>query len=167
MSALPERVALFPGTFDPITFGHIEIVNRALQLFDRVVVGVGVNTQKANMFSPEQRCDWIKESFANQDRVRIEIFTKLTVQFAHDVGANFLLRGLRDAFDFQYEKNINFLNKHLDKSIETVFLVSDADTQTVSSTLVREIIRFGGDLSGLVPGHIIRSIADSLHTPAE
>jgi pantetheine-phosphate adenylyltransferase len=152
------RIALFPGSFDPITFGHIEIVRRGLALFDEVIVGVGVNSTKQTMFPLEQRMKWIHEAFSDEPRVRIEAFEGLTVGYAHSVGARFLLRGLRDAPDFQYEKGINFLNKHLEAGIETVFLISDASTQTVSSTLVREVIRYRGSLEGLVPPGIIADV---------
>lgn len=155
---MSKRIALFPGSFDPITVGHVEIIRRGLSLFDEVIVGLGVNTQKKTMFSPEQRMRWIQAAFQDEPRVRIEQFSGLTVKFAQESGAQFLLRGLRDAFDFQYEKNINFLNKHLQEGIETVFLISDAETQTVSSSLVREIIHFGGTLNGLVPHEVIREI---------
>ena len=155
---MPPQIALFPGSFDPITYGHIEIVKRGLTLFDEVVVGIGVNSTKQTMFDLEQRLDWIKRSFAEESRVRIGSFESLTVQYAQEAGAGFLLRGLRDAPDFQYEKNVFFLNHHLDRQIETVFLVSDAPTQVVSSSLVREIIRYGGSLEGLLPPHIIDDI---------
>jgi len=155
---MPPNVALFPGSFDPITYGHIEIVKRGLALFDEVVIGIGVNSSKQTMFELEQRLDWIRRSFEGESRVRIGSFERLTVQYAQEVGAGFLLRGLRDAPDFQYEKNVFFLNHHLDRQIETVFLVSDAPTQVVSSSLVREIIRYGGSLEGLLPPHIIADI---------
>lgn len=154
----PARIAVFPGSFDPITFGHIEIVRRGLKFFDEIVVGIGINTQKKTMFSLEQRRAWIQRVFEAEPRVTIEGFEGLTVTFARDQGAGFLLRGLRDAPDFQYEKNVNFLNKHLDNSVETVFLISDAATQTVSSSLVREIIRYKGQLEGLLPESIIQDI---------
>lgn len=150
-----SRIALFPGSFDPITNGHVEIVRRGLALFDEVVVGVGINSQKKTMFNPEQRMAWITAAFADEPRVRVGKFQGLTVKYAQEIGATFLLRGLRDASDFQYEKNINFLNKHLAEGIETVFLVSDSATQTVSSSLVREILRFKGDVRGLVPAVVI------------
>ncbi len=155
---MSKRVALFPGSFDPITFGHIEIVKRGLEVFDEIVVGLGINTQKKTMFTPEQRLGWIERAFADEDRVKISQFQGLTVRFAHEVGAQFLLRGLRDQTDFVYEKNINFLNKHLEQGIETVFLVSDPSTQTISSSLVREIIHFEGKLEGLVPDFIVAEI---------
>ncbi|MFW5658422.1 MAG: pantetheine-phosphate adenylyltransferase [Bacteroidota bacterium] len=155
---MSKRIALFPGSFDPITFGHIEIVKRGLEVFDEIVVGLGINTQKKTMFTPEQRLSWIARAFADEDRVKISQFEGLTVRFAREVGAQFLLRGLRDQTDFVYEKNINFLNKHLEQGIETVFLVSDPSTQTISSSLVREIIHFEGKLEGLIPDFIVQEI---------
>lgn len=155
---MPARIALFPGSFDPITFGHIDLVRRGLALFDEVIVGVGNNSAKQTMFPLEQRIKWIKDTFADEPRVRIQSFEGLTVGLAREMGAKFLLRGLRDAPDFQYEKGINFLNKHLEAGIETVFLISDSNTQTVSSSLVREVIRYKGSLEGLVPPAIITDV---------
>lgn len=155
---MSQRIALFPGSFDPITFGHIEIVKRGLAVFDEIVVGLGINTQKKTMFTQAQRERWIKQAFADEPRVKMRSFSGLTVRFAHEVGAQFLLRGLRDQTDFVYEKNINFLNKHLEEGIETVFLVSDPASQTISSSLVREIIHFEGKLDGLIPNFIVEEI---------
>ncbi|MCS7188979.1 MAG: pantetheine-phosphate adenylyltransferase [Bacteroidia bacterium] len=150
--------ALFPGSFDPITNGHIEIIQRGLALFDEIIVGIGVNNSKQAMFSPEQRYSWIQETFAQEPRVKVHIYTGLTVEFANKVNARFILRGLRSAPDYEYERNIDLLNKYLDSSIETFYLLSSPQTSFVSSTLVKEIIRFHGHLEGLLPPHIIRDI---------
>ncbi len=152
------RRALFPGSFDPITLGHIEIIQRGLGLFDEIVVGLGLNTSKQPMFSPEDRLRWIQEAFAHEPRVIVRPYTSLTVLFAREVGARFILRGLRSAPDYEYERNIDLLNKQLDPSIETFYLLSSPETSFVSSTLVREVIRFHGHLEGLLPEHIIRDI---------
>ncbi|RMF53622.1 MAG: pantetheine-phosphate adenylyltransferase [Bacteroidetes bacterium] len=150
--------ALFPGSFDPITNGHIEIIRRGLALFDEIVVGLGLNTSKQPMFSPDQRLRWIVEAFRDEPRVQVRPYTGLTVQFAREVNAQFILRGLRSAPDYEYERNIDLLNKYLDPSIETFYLFSSPETSFVSSTLVREVIRFHGHLEGLLPPHIIRDI---------
>jgi pantetheine-phosphate adenylyltransferase len=155
---MQERAALFPGSFDPITYGHIEVVKRGLKLMDRIIIGVGENTAKSTMFSLERRMGWIQGFFRDEPRVEITSFSGLTVEFARQCDCRFLLRGIRDASDFQYEKNVKFLNKHLDSDIETIFLIADAATQTVSSSLVREIIRFRGNLDTLVPEEIIADI---------
>ncbi|MCS7296808.1 MAG: pantetheine-phosphate adenylyltransferase [Bacteroidia bacterium] len=150
--------ALFPGSFDPITNGHIEIIQRGLTLFDEIVVGIGLNTSKQPMFPPEQRLAWTEEAFRNEPRVQVRAYTGLTVRFAREIGARYILRGLRSAPDYEYERNIDLLNKYLDPEIETFYLMSSPATSFVSSTLVREVIRFHGHLEGLLPPHIIRDI---------
>jgi pantetheine-phosphate adenylyltransferase len=152
------RRALFPGSFDPITLGHIEIIQRGLSLFDEVVIGIGINTTKQAMFSPEVRQRWIEIAFQGEPRARVACYTTLTVLFAREVGAKFILRGLRSAPDYEYERNIDLLNKQLDPGIETFYLLSSPQTSFVSSTLVREVIRFRGHLEGLLPPHIIADI---------
>ncbi len=158
--------ALFPGTFDPITLGHIEIIERGLQLFDEIIIGVGINSSKQTMFSLDQRILWIQEYFLKyHQKVKVLPFDGLTVDFAKKNEIKFLLRGLRSAPDFEYEKHIFLLNKHLDDKIETVFLVSDTQYIGVSSTLVREIIKYQGKLEGLVPQNIINFINKSIYPP--
>lgn len=153
-----ERIALFPGSFDPITCGHEEIIRRSLKLFDRVIVGIGINSQKVNMYSAAQRQAWLEQLFAEESRIRVATFQGLTVQFARAQGAQFLLRGLRAAPDFEYEKNIDLLNQHLAENLQTVYLISSPATAHISSTLVREVIRFKGNLKGLVPDFMIPEI---------
>ncbi len=153
-----KRIAVFPGTFDPITLGHIELVYRSLDLFDEIVIGVGNNTAKTTMYSLEQRMKWISNHFEKYSKVKVAEFDGLTVNFAKQQGAKFLIRGLRSAPDFEYEKNIHFLNQHLDNSVETIFLISNLEYNSVSSSLVREIIKFKGNLVGLVPQEIINDI---------
>jgi pantetheine-phosphate adenylyltransferase len=152
------RRALFPGSFDPITLGHIEIIQRGLALFDEIIVGVGLNTSKQAMFSPDDRQRWIREAFQAESRVQVACYSSLTVLFAKEVEVQFILRGLRSAPDYEYERNIDLLNKQLDPTIETFYLLSSPQTSFVSSTLVREVIRFRGHLEGLLPPHIIRDI---------
>jgi pantetheine-phosphate adenylyltransferase len=158
---MSHRIALFPGSFDPITLGHTEVVQRALGFFDVVLIAVGRNTSKNTMFTVEQRVQWIEQYFADEPRVRVESFDGLTVDFARKHGASYLLRGLRSSPDFEYEKNIYLLNHHLDPNIETVFLLSKPETNHISSTLVREVIRFKGEIRGLVPEAIILEIYPS------
>ena len=116
------RICLFPGTFDPVTLGHVDIINRALPLFDKIVVGIGLNTSKAPMFSDEQRLQWIKEIYKDEDRVEGAVYEGLTIDFCRKIGAHFILRGIRYVSDFEYEKTIADANRTLDRSIETVFL---------------------------------------------
>lgn len=140
-----SRICLFPGTFDPITLGHIDIIDRALPLFDKIIVGIGINAGKAPMFSPEQRMEWVNEIYVNDSRVSCEVYEGLTVNFCQKIGARFILRGIRYVSDFEYEKTIADANRTLDKHIETVFLTGEPKFTSVASTIVRDIIKHGGD----------------------
>ena len=154
-----KRIALFPGSFDPITCGHTEIVQRGLAIFDEVFIGIGVNTTKTPTFPTGKKVQWISEIFQGEARVKVGIFSGLTVNFALSIEATFILRGLRAAPDFEYEKNIELLNKHLAPNIDTVYLVSSSTTGHISSSLVREVLRFNGNLKGLVPDIILQEIS--------
>ena len=116
------RICLFPGTFDPLTLGHVDIINRAIPLFDKIIVGIGINTSKAPMFSPEQRMSWINEIYRDEERVEGAIYEGLTIDYCKKIGAHFILRGIRYVSDFEYEKTIADANRTMDKSIETIFL---------------------------------------------
>ena len=153
-----SRICLFPGTFDPLTLGHVDIINRALPLFDTIVVGIGINTSKEPMFSPEKRLDWIKEIYKDEDRVMGAVYEGLTVEFCKKIGAHFILRGIRYVSDFEYEKTIADANRTLDRSIETIFLTGEPKYTSVASTIVRDIIRNGGDASHFLP----EVVSDSL-----
>ncbi|MEZ4986329.1 MAG: pantetheine-phosphate adenylyltransferase [Saprospiraceae bacterium] len=143
--------AVFPGSFDPITVGHAEIVKRAIPLFDEVVVAVGVNSQKKYLFPLEQRLQWLEKVFEAYPSVHIDSFEGLTAHFCNRVGAQYLVRGLRNAADFDYEKTISQLNHIVGNGIETVFLISEPSYSHISSTIVREIINGGGDASPFLP----------------
>jgi len=153
-----QRVCLFPGTFDPVTLGHVDIIDRALPLFDKIIVGIGKNTTKAPMFSPEQRLEWIKEIYKNEPRVEGAIYEGLTVDFCKKVNARFILRGIRYVSDFEYEKTIADANRTLDKGIETIFLTGEPKYTSVASTIVRDIIRNGGDASHFLPDVVFKTI---------
>jgi pantetheine-phosphate adenylyltransferase len=155
------RIALFPGTFDPITLGHVDIVNRALPLFDKIIIGVGLNAAKAPMFSAEQRLLWISEIFAGQPKVEGAVYEGLTVRYCQEIGANFILRGIRYVSDFEYEKTIADANRTLDKNIETIFLTGEPKYTSVASTIVRDIIRNHGDASQFLPAVVNQSIIDA------
>ena len=148
------QIAVFPGSFDPITVGHVDLVRRALPLFDKVIVAVGVNTQKQSLFTLEQRLDWINAVFAEEPRVEVGYFENLTAHYCHRIGARFLLRGLRNASDFDYEKTISQLNHIVGDGIETVFLISQPEFSHISSTIVREIIVGGADATPFIPAEI-------------
>ena len=153
-----ERICLFPGTFDPVTLGHVDIITRAVPLFDKIVVGIGINTSKAPMFSPEQRLNWVKEIFKEDPRVDGAVYEGLTVELCKKIGAKFILRGIRYVSDFEYEKTIADANRTLDKSIETIFLTGEPKYTSVASTIVRDIIKNGGDASPFLPPEVARTI---------
>ena len=153
-----QRIALFPGTFDPITLGHVDIINRALPLFDRIVVGIGINTAKAPMFSAEQRLSWIQEIYREEPKVEGAVFEGLTIKFCRKIEAKFILRGIRYVSDFEYEKTIADANRAMDASVETVFLTGEPKYTSVASTIVRDVIRYGGDARSFLPDPVIRSL---------
>lgn len=144
------RRAIFPGTFDPFTVGHDSITRRALELFDEVIVAVGINVRKTTMFSLEERIKAVRDLYRGEPRVRVVSFDDLTVDLAEREGAQFIVRGIRSSVDFEYEKTIADINKEL-SGIETVFLLTEAEYSTVSSTMVRELITFGRDVSKYMP----------------
>ena len=142
--------ALFPGSFDPITLGHFDIIRRALALFDEIVVAIGVNGDKNYMFTVEQRKEFIEKAFADEPKVKVTTYQGLTVDFCKEIDAQFILRGLRNPADFEFEKAIAHTNRTLSK-IETVFLLTAARTSFISSSIVRDVIRNNGDYTVLVP----------------
>jgi pantetheine-phosphate adenylyltransferase len=153
-----QRICLFPGTFDPLTLGHVDIINRALPLFDKIVVGIGLNAAKAPMFSAEQRLQWVSEIYSNDSRVEGAVYDGLTVDYCKKIGAHFILRGIRYVSDFEYEKTIADANRTLDKSIETIFLTGEPKYTSVASTIVRDILRNGGDASPFLPETVWTSL---------
>lgn len=153
-----SRICLFPGTFDPITLGHTDIINRALPLFDKVVIGIGRNASKVPMFSEEQRLKWIKDLYADEPKVDAVVYEGLTVECCKKVGANFILRGIRYVNDFEYEKAIADMNRSINGHIETVFLTCLPQYTSVASTLVRDVLKNGGDVSQFLPGIVNDSI---------
>lgn len=153
-----QRIALFPGTFDPITIGHIDIIDRAIPLFDKLIIGIGLNANKAPMFSEDQRMGWINEIYNNNPNVEAVIYDGLTINCCKRVGANFILRGIRYVNDFEYEKAIADMNRSLDYNIETVFLTCLPQYTSVASTLVRDVIRNGGDARQFLPDAVANSI---------
>jgi pantetheine-phosphate adenylyltransferase len=152
------RIALFPGSFDPFTIGHFDIVERALPLFDEIVIAIGNNTNKSGFFSIEDRIKWIKQAFKGEPKVKVESYSGLTVDFCNRIGAKFLLRGLRTSSDFEYERAIAQMNKKMYPYLESVFLLTRPEHTPISSTIVRDIIRHGGDASEFLPkGIVIKS----------
>ncbi len=153
-----QRICLFPGTFDPVTLGHIDIIDRSLPLFDKVVVGIGINASKNPMFTAEQRKQWFEEIYKNQPKIEVAIYDGLTVNFCQSIKANFILRGIRYVSDFEYEKTIADANRTMDRNIETIFLTGEPKYTSVASTIVRDIIRNGGDASHFLPSAVIKSL---------
>ena len=149
-----KRIALFPGTFDPITIGHLNLIERAMHLFDEIVIGIGNNSSKSTLFTLEQRESWINEIFKNQPKVRVLAYEGLTVNFCEDINAQYILRGLRNMSDFDYEKNIAQMNKLVKPTIETIFLMCDPAYTPISSSVVRDLIRNGGDAAAYVPKEV-------------
>lgn len=147
---MSQAIAVFPGSFDPLTIGHVSIVQRALPLFGKVVIGMGVNTTKKTMFTPEQRIAWIKSAFANEANVEVIAFEGLTVDLCKRMNARFILRGLRNGTDHDYERSIALMNKQL-SGVETVFLPAEPAHAHISSTIVRELIANKADVRALVP----------------
>jgi len=152
------RIALFPGTFDPITIGHQDIINRSLPLFDKLVIGIGRNVNKEPMFSVEQRIEWIKEIYKNNPKVEAVVYEGLTVRCCQQVGARFILRGIRYVNDFEYEKAIADMNRSLDTNIETIFLTCLPQYTSVASTLVRDVLKNGGDVMQFLPDVVAKSL---------
>jgi pantetheine-phosphate adenylyltransferase len=161
LSRMP-RSCVFPGTFDPITLGHVDIIRRSLPLFDRIIVAIGMNASKVPMFSGEQRLYWIEEIFRDEPRVTGAIYEGLTIDFCRKVDARFILRGIRYVSDFEYEKTIADANRALDPGLETVFLTGEPKYTSVASTIVRDIIRNGGDASPFLPETVMRSLSDPM-----
>lgn len=149
-----DRICLFPGTFDPVTKGHTDVIERAVSLFDKLIIGVGINSTKQPMFSIDQRVGWIKDIFRDDPRIEVRSYEGLTVNFCDTIGARYILRGIRYISDFEYEKAIADMNRLLSPHIETIFLTCSPVYSTTSSTLVRDVIRHGGDVSLFLPAEV-------------
>ena len=150
-----ERVAIFPGSFDPITIGHVDIIQRALPLFDKIIISVGSNSEKKYFFNLEKRIQWIKKVFIKNPKIEVKSYNKLTVQFAKDSNARFLIRGLRNISDFEFEKTMAHANSELNPSIESVFLLTKPKYSFITSTVVRDTIRNDGDYRKFVPNQVV------------
>jgi pantetheine-phosphate adenylyltransferase len=146
-----EKIAIFPGSFDPFTVGHESIVRRAMKLFDKIIIMIGNNTNKQSFFPLEKRLNWIKEIFDEDDNIAVETYEGLTVDFCKKVGAQYILRGLRTSADFEFERAIAQVNKQMYPDIENVFLLTSPEHTPINSTIVRDIIMHGGDASRFLP----------------
>lgn len=145
------RIALFPGSFDPITNGHYDIISRALPLFDKIIVAVGKNATKSYMFDLDTRIKWIEQTFAGEEKIEVASYAGLTVDFAKEVHANFLLRGVRNPADFEFEKAVAQANRQMLPDLDTVFLLTSARYAYISSSIVRDVLRNNGDYTLFVP----------------
>ncbi|MBV8252495.1 MAG: pantetheine-phosphate adenylyltransferase [Chitinophaga sp.] len=152
------RICLFPGTFDPITLGHTDVIDRALDLFDKLVIGIGYNSAKQPMFPLEQRMEWIRQHYKNDSRVEVASYQGLTIDFCRKIEARFILRGIRGVGDFEYEKAIADVNRTMEPSVETIFLSCSPQYASIASTLVRDIHRHGGEVSPFVPNAVLEGI---------
>lgn len=146
-----KKTAVFPGSFDPITKGHEDIILRAVPLFDEIIVAIGTNSSKKYMFSLEKRLEMIRHTFRNEPKVRVDTYLGMTVDYCKEVGANYLLRGLRTSADFEFERSIAHINQTLYPALDTVFLLSNQEYSAINSTIVRDILINGGDAMRFVP----------------
>lgn len=160
-----KKIALFPGSFDPLTAGHVDLIERGAKLFDELIVGVFVNTNKKSFFTSEEKVQLIQDALAHMPNVRvIAQASELTVVAAKKLGAQFLLRGIRSVKDYEYERDIMEMNHHLEPALETVFLLADAKHSFISSSLLKEILTFGGDVAEYLPQNIYEAIVKKRET---
>ena len=158
------RTAVYAGSFDPITRGHEDLIRRSLQFVDRIVVAVATNSSKQPLFTVDERVEFIRAAVGNDDRVDVRQFHGLLVEFARSIDARLIIRGLRAVADFEYEFQMALMNRHLEPLLETVFMVPSLDTTYISSSLVREVARFGGDITGLVHPTVATALRARLQT---
>jgi pantetheine-phosphate adenylyltransferase len=164
MPAGSQRIAVYAGSFDPITRGHEDLMLRSLEFVDRLVVAVAVNVSKQPIFSVDERVALIREAVSHEPRIEVHSFGGLLVDFAKQMGAQLFIRGLRAVSDFEYEYQMALMNRHLSPRLETVFMVPSLETTYISASLVREVARFGGDISGLVHPAVARALKERLAT---
>ena len=162
---MTERIGLYPGSFDPITNGHMDIIRRSLKVVDKLIVGIAVNVSKSEYFNTEERLQIIEEDIKNiglSDRIKIYSFEGLLMDYAKSIGANVIIRGLRAVSDFEYEFQMTGMNARLEPSIETVFLMSSENQHFISSKLVKEVFKFNGDISSFVSANVLNKMKNKL-----
>ena len=145
------KIALFPGSFDPITKGHQDIIERATPLFDTIIVAIGSNSSKKYLYTLEERLQWIEETFSQNKKIEVATYTGLTIDYCKKVNANYILRGLRNTVDYNYEANIAKMNKAMQRNIETIFMLTSPNLSAINSNIVRDIINNNGDASQFIP----------------
>ena len=162
---MTERIGLYPGSFDPITNGHMDIIRRSLKIVDKLIVGIAVNDSKSEYFSTEERQQIIEEDIENiglSDKIKIHSFEGLLMDYAKNIGASVIIRGLRAVSDFEYEFQMTGMNARLEPSIETVFLMSSENQHFISSKLVKEVFKFNGDISSFVSANVLKNMKNKL-----
>ena len=162
---MTERIGLYPGSFDPITNGHMDIIRRSLKIVDKLIVGIAVNDDKSEYFSTEERLQIIEEdikSIGLSNRIKVHSFKGLLMNYAKSIGASVIIRGLRAVSDFEYEFQMTGMNARLEPSIETVFLMSSENQHFISSKLVKEVFKFNGDISGFVSANVLKNMKNKL-----
>lgn len=158
---IKETLAVYPGTFDPVTMGHLDIVNRSLELFDRIIIAIARNISKKPLFSVEERVEMIRASFPEvSDRIEVDIVDGLLVDYAYTKGAKAIIRGLRAVSDFDYEFQLALMNRRIEREVETVFLMTGFRWIFISSTIIKDAASHGGDVSGLVPDHVCEMLRE-------
>lgn len=158
MAELDPKVAVYPGTFDPLTMGHVSLVRRGLKVFDKVILAIADSTPKKTLFSIEERVALANEVFRDDDRLVIEPFSTLLIDYVESTGAGVIMRGLRAVSDFEYEFQMALMNRKLEREIETVFMMTDFKWMYLSSTIVKEVAQYSGDVCGLVPGPVVKAL---------
>lgn len=153
-------IAIYPGSFDPITNGHLSIIRRGLKIFDKIIVAVAVNSEKSGLFPIDQRLELIRESLNGNERIEVDTFDGLTVDYAERVGAQVLVRGLRAMSDFEYEFQLGLMNRRLNRSVQTVFMMPGFRWFYISSTIIKEAAKLGGEVAGLVPPPVERALRE-------
>jgi len=158
MAKLNPKTAVYPGTFDPLTMGHVSLIRRSLKVFDTVILAVAESTPKKTLFSVGERVELAKEVFRNEENLIIEPFNNLLINYVEDKGAGVIVRGLRAVSDFEYEFQMALMNRKLERDIETVFMMTDFKWMYLSSTIVKEVAKYSGDVCGLVPGPVVKAL---------
>lgn len=158
---MSQKTAIYPGSFDPVTNGHLSVVNRALKIFDKIVIAILKNSQKTPLFSLDERIDMIKEALKDTPNIEVESFDGLLVDYVVKKESNVILKGLRALSDFEYEFQMALMNRKLNREIQSVFLMTDYKWFYTSSTIVKEAARFGGDISGLVPAVVYKKLKET------
>lgn len=155
-----SKIAIYPGSFDPLTYGHVSLIERGLRVFDEIIVGIAINVRKTPLFTVEERTELIRTSFPDDDRLEIDSFEGLLIDYAQSRNCQVILRGLRAVSDFEYELQMANMNRQLDEEIETVFMMTEESHFYVSSGLVKEVARFGGAVTDQVPDHVEAALAE-------